>query len=173
MTRQRILVGLTLAALLGCRPASTQFTAGHRRAIEDSVQTMLTAWRDALSARDFPRAAGFYSTDPAFRWFEDGELKYRSRKEIGDAMIAMAPGFRAFSVTFIEPEITALAPGVAVVTTNFAQKMTDTSGQTAGFAGALSFTVVHADSGWKFLVGHTSAVLLHTDTLAKFKGRKS
>lgn len=173
MRRHRVVANLALTALCACPAPSTSLTVEHRAAIVDSVQTMLTGWRDALNARDFPRAANFYSSDPAFRWFEDGELKYRSRKEIGDAMIAMAPGFRAFTVTLIEPDITALAPGVAVVTTNFAQKMTDTSGQTAGFAGALSFTVVHADSGWKFLVGHTSSVVLHADTLAKFKGRKS
>lgn len=164
---------VAVAVIAGCRSPGRLLTVEHRRAIVDSVQSTLSAWRDALNAKDFASAATFYSNDPAFRWFEDGELKYRSGKEIGDVMKAMAPVFRSFAVTLIEPEITALAPGVAVVTTNFAQKMTDTSGQTVGFAGALSFTMVRGDSGWKFLVGHTSTVLPQADTQAKAKGRKT
>ena len=52
-----------------------------------------------------------------------------------------------------------LAPGVAVVATRFAQKITDSTGVTRGFAGAMSMTLVHADSGWRFLMGHTSSVV--------------
>lgn len=166
--KHRFLLVSIGSVLMGCAAPTPRFTAEHRRSIVDSVQAMLTGWRDAVNAKDMAKAAAFYSSDPDFRWFEDGELKYRSGREIGDTMKAMAPGFRSLAVTLIAPEITALAPGVAVVTTDFTQKMTDTSGRTVGFAGAISMTVVHGDSGWQFLVGHTSSVL-PPDTLAARK----
>jgi ketosteroid isomerase-like protein len=164
---------LALAVLCGCRAASTRLTVEHRSAIVDSVQAVLTTWSDAFNAKDFARAASFYSNDPEFRWFENGELKFRSGKEIGDTMKAEAPGFRALALALIEPQITALAPGVAEVTTNFAEKITDTSGQMIGLAGAISMTVVHSDSGWKFLIGHVSLITPSPDTARKAKGRRT
>jgi ketosteroid isomerase-like protein len=154
-----------------CAPAP--LTPAHRTAIVDSVQVMLTSWRDAMNTKDFARAASFYSNQSDFRWFQDGELKYRSGKEIGDTMQAAAPGLRSFTLSLIEPEITPLAPGIAVLTTNFAQKITDTTGQTIGFAGAITATIVHADSGWRFLVGHTSAIIPPRDTSSKAPGRRT
>lgn len=173
MMRHRLVASLTLAALCGCRDAPPKLTAEHRGAIVDSVQTTLTAWRDAFNRMDFAGVASFYSSDPAFRWFENGELKFRSSREIGDSMKAESPGFRSLTLSLIEPEITALAPGVAEVTTNFAQKITDTTGQMIGLAGAITMTVVHGDSGWKFLVGHVSLVAPSLDTAGKAKGRRS
>ena len=73
------------------------------------------------------------------------------------------------TVTSSEPAVllTSSAPGVAVITTNFAEKVTDTTGTTVGFAGAISATMVHSDSGWRFLVGHTSSVVPPVDTTPK------
>lgn len=171
--RLRLRAALVSASLgIACQPRPLPLTATRRTAIVDSVQTMLTAWRDAFNARDFVRVAKFYSNDADFRWFENGELKFRSGREIGDSMNAEAPGFRSFAVSLIDPEITALAPGVAVVTTNFAEKVTDTTGQTVGFAGAISMTVVHGDSGWKFLVGDVSLVSPRVDSLRNGTRRK-
>jgi ketosteroid isomerase-like protein len=161
-----------VVAIAGCS-AAPRFTAAHQRAERDSVAQVLDQWRNALDAGDFARAATFYSTDSAFRWFQDGELRYRSAAELGDTMRAMAPALRSFSLSLIEPEITAIAPGVVLVTTNFAQKMTDTSGETIGLAGAISMTVVHGNAGWRFLVGHTSSVILPVDSAAGGKRRKS
>jgi ketosteroid isomerase-like protein len=156
-----------------CAPPAPTLTTTHRAAIVDSVQATLTAWRDAFNAKDFGRAATFYSNDPDFRWFEDGELKYRSGKEIGDTMKAEAPGFRALSVSLIEPQVTALAPGVAAVTMNFAQTITDTTGNTIGIVGAVSATMVHADSGWQFLVGHASLFAPPPGTAKPGKGPRT
>lgn len=173
MTPHRMFASLVLATLCGCSAPSTRLTAEHRSAIVDSVQTMVTAWRDAFNAMDFARVASFYSSDPEFRWFENGELKFRSGREIGDSMKAEGPGFRALTLSLVEPEITALAPGVAEVTTNFAQKITDTTGQTVGLAGAITMTAVHDDGGWRFLVGHVSLVTPLADTAGKAKGRRT
>lgn len=163
-----------LAVALGVAACSApRFTPAHQRAERDSVAQVLDAWRGALDARDFARAATFYSPDSAFRWYQDGELMYRSAAELGDTMRAMAPTLRSFTLSLIEPEITAVAPGVVIVTTNFAQKMTDTTGETGGLAGAISMTVVHGDSGWRFLVGHTSSVVLPVDSAGAARRRKS
>ncbi len=164
------------AVLLGaaaCAPAGPSFTAAHRAAIVDSVQVMLTSWRDAFNGRDFARAASFYSDDPGFRWFENGELKFRTAKELGDTMKAEAPHFQSLAMSLIEPEITPVAPGVAEVTSNFTEKITDVTGQSFGLAGAMSMTVIHGASGWQFLVGHLSVVAPVVDTARKAKGRRS
>jgi ketosteroid isomerase-like protein len=162
-----------LVSAAACAPAAPSFTAARRAAIVDSVQVMLTSWRDAFNARDFARAASFYSNDPGFRWFENGELKFRTARELGDTMKAEAPRFQSLAMSLIEPEITPVAPGVAEVTSDFAEKVTDMSGQSFGLAGAMSMTVVHGDSGWKFLVGHLSVAAPVVDTARKAKGRRS
>ena len=167
----------TLAAIVlvvpACAPPGPALTAAHRAAIVDSVQTILVAWRDAFNAREFARVATFYSNDPAFRWFENGELKFRSGRELGDTMQVEAPRFRALALTLMEPQVTALAPGVAVATTAFTEKITDSTGEVTGVAGAVSMTVVHGDSGWKFLVGHTSLVLPPVDTSSRRGPRRT
>jgi ketosteroid isomerase-like protein len=162
-----------LLGTAACATPAPTFTATHRTAIIDSVQVMLTSWRDAFNAKDFARAASFYSNDPAFRWLENGEMKFRTAKELGDTMKAEAPRFQSLTMSLIEPEITPVAPGVAEVTSNFTQKVTDGAGQTFGLAGAMSMTVVHGDSGWKFLVGHLSVVAPVVDTGKKSKGRRT
>ncbi len=86
---------------------------------------------------------------------------------------AEAPRFQSLAMSLIEPEITPVAPGVAEVTSNFAEKVSDMAGQSFGLAGAMSMTVIHGDSGWKFLVGHLSVSAPVVDTARKAKGRRS
>lgn len=152
------------ALLAGCAAVAPSLTSAHRAAIVDSVHVMLGAWRDAFNAKDFERAATFYSSDSGFRWLENGELKFRTAKQLGDTMKAEAPAFRSLDMSLIEPQITPMAPGVAEVTSSFAQRITDSSGETYGLTGAMTMTVVHGDSGWKFLIGHLSVVRPPADT---------
>jgi hypothetical protein len=119
---------------------------------------MLSAWRAAVASREADKMVTFYAADPGFRWIEDGAVRYTSREQLRDAYRALMPGVRAMVLTLDDPTITPLAPGSALVTTAFAQKVTDTTGAIAGFAGMLSMTVIHGDSGWQFLAGHTSSV---------------
>ncbi|HEX3926917.1 MAG TPA: nuclear transport factor 2 family protein [Gemmatimonadales bacterium] len=158
--RHRVRLLGSMAVLAGCTTpaAPATLTAAHRTAVIDSVRTMLDAWRGAMNQRDFARAVRFYSPGPDFRWLEDGEVRYTTRDELANAMLTLAPTLRAFDLSLEEPAITPLAPGTAVVTATFAQKMTDTSGRVHGVAGAVSLTVVHADSGWQIVVGQTSTL---------------
>jgi len=157
--------------VVACSGAAPSFGAAHRAAIVDSVHTMLGAWHDAFNAKDFAKAASYYSGDSAFRWIENGELKFQSARQLRDTMLAEAPAFKSLEMSLIEPVITAVAPGVAEVSSGFAQKITDNAGQSFGLAGAMSMTVVHGDSGWKFLVGHVSVVRPPVDTIRKGKHR--
>ena len=163
---------LFAAVLVACAAPAPAFSPAHRTAIIDSVHTLLVAWRDALNARDFARAGGYYSNDSAFRWYEDGKLAYTSAQAIRDTKKAMAPGLRGIDVTLIDPKITALGPGAAIVTVEFTEKITDTTGRLVGFAGALSLTVVHADSGWQFLVGHNSSLPPPADPTKKVRAAR-
>ncbi len=153
-----------------CGTPPATMTTARRAAIVDSVHTMLGAWRDALNARDFARAGTYYSSDTAFRWYEDGRLTYTSAQAVRDTIQAMAPGLSGFEVTLIDPKITALGPGSAIVTAEFTEKITDTTKRIVGFAGAMSLVVVHADSGWQFLIGHNSSLPPPVDTAQKRRG---
>jgi ketosteroid isomerase-like protein len=156
---------LGAALLSGCQapaPAPVSFTAAHAAAISDSVTAALEQFRLALSARDVDRALQYYADDSRFRWIEDGEVRYTSKPQIAKALREFATSLRSVALSFYDPVVTGVAPGVATITTRFAQKITDSTGATQGFAGAMSMTMIHADSGWRFLVGHTSLVLPRT-----------
>lgn len=149
---------LLLAACTAAPSAPAPFGPAERAATVDSVQAMLEEWRTSVGVMDVERIASFYSTDSAFRWIEDGAKRYLSQQEIGDAIRETRGTMASMELTLVEPEITPLAPGVAAVSTGFTQKFTDSSGVTGGFAGVITMTVVRADSGWRFLVGHTSSI---------------
>jgi ketosteroid isomerase-like protein len=154
--RRRYLT-LCAALLMGCRaPATTAFTAADAAAVADSVTQALEAFRLAFSARDFDSALTYYADDPRFRWIEEGEVRYTSKAQLAKVLREFAAPLRSIELSFYDPVVTAVAPGVATITTRFAQKITDSTGATQGFAGAMSMTMIHADSGWRFLVGHTS-----------------
>lgn len=125
----------------------------------DSVQAALTAWTGAINHRDFAAASRFYTTDSSFRWIEDGQLRYRKATEIRSAMESMTPLYRDIALALTDVRITPLSPGVAAVTTEFTQKMTDTLGAVDGYAGAISMTMIDGPGGWRFLVGHTSSMV--------------
>ncbi|MEO5799181.1 MAG: nuclear transport factor 2 family protein [Gemmatimonadales bacterium] len=140
-------------------PPSAVLTPAHSAAITDSVNATLEQFRAAFAARDIDATMRFYADDPRFRWVEDGELRYASKAEVATALRTFVPSLKAIELSYYDPVVTPLAPGVAVVATRFAQKITDSSGVMRGFAGAMSMTLIHGDSGWRFLVGHTSSLV--------------
>lgn len=142
-------------------------SADHRVALVDSVTAALGSYRAAFVARDFDRAVAFYADDPQFRWFENGELRYGSKAAVADALRAVGANLRSLELSYFETTVTPLAPGVAAVSTRFAEKVADTTGALHGYAGVFTATMVHADSGWRFLVGHTSIVVPEPTTKPK------
>lgn len=156
---RRATLALLAAAACGTpRPAAdpAALAPTHAAAIGDSVDTMLDSLRAAFGRRDPEAAAAFYADDPRFRWVEDGRVRYASRAQMRDALRQMT-GLRDLDLSFFDPIVTPVAPGVAVLVTNFAQKVVDGGGTARGFAGVMTATVIHAGGRWMFLVGHTSA----------------
>ncbi|MES2124874.1 MAG: nuclear transport factor 2 family protein [Gemmatimonadota bacterium] len=159
MISLRAAAAFLVAALAGCGAPPPAFTPEHRAALADSVTAALESYRAAFVARDFDRAVGFYSDDPQFRWYENGELRYGSTAALAGALRAIGATVRSLELSYFETTVTPLAPGVAAVSTRFVEKVADTANALHGFAGVFSATMVHADSGWRFLVGHTSIVV--------------
>lgn len=159
-----------LLAMSSCRvaaPREAMLTEVHATAIIDSVTATLEQFRTAFSASDIDAVMRFYADDPRFRWVEGGELRYTSKGALATAFRALRPLLRSIELSYFDPVVTPLAPGVAAVATRFVQKVTDTAGVTRGFAGAMSMTLIHADSGWRFLLGHTSAVVARSGGATK------
>lgn len=165
MNARQLIAWCALAPLAACTAPGTSLTVEHRRAMIDSVQHVVEAWRTAINRRDDRAVASFYANDPDFRWFEDGQLTFHSAREIGDSMKAMLGASSIISFTLTDPEVTPVAPGVAEVSAAFTERLTDSASRTIGFAGAVTLTAVHGDSGWKFLVGHTSLIPPPADTV--------
>jgi ketosteroid isomerase-like protein len=152
------LVPLLLVACGRGTGRSVTLTPEHRTALVDSVRGAVSGWTDAMNHRDAAAAARYYADDPEFRWIENGQISYTSPAEVAAAMARSFAAFRSFALHLVDPTITPLAPGAASVTASFTQTMTDTTGQVTGIAGAVSFTMVDGDSGWRILVGHGSTL---------------
>ncbi|MEP6591331.1 MAG: nuclear transport factor 2 family protein [Gemmatimonadota bacterium] len=154
-------LGFLLVGCAGTSPRGPTFTPAHVAAIKDSVNAALEAYRVAFVARDFDRVISYYAEDPRFRWFENGELRYGSRSAVAAALRSFGPTVRSLELAYFDGTVTPLAPGVAAVSTRFVEKVSDSTGALHGFAGVFSATMIHGDSGWHFLVGHTSVVVPH------------
>ncbi len=150
--------GLLLLMLAGCTAAEPEFTASHRAAIVDSVEATLDAFSAAVATMDADSIAAFYAADSAFRWIEDGSVRYRSRDDIATALREAAPFMRNVVLLYDGTVVTPLAPGVASLVTGFAQRFTNPAGETGGFAGAITAVMVHREGRWQFLSGHTSSL---------------
>lgn len=139
-------------------PAPIQLTDAHRIAISDSIRVTMSAFTQAIESMDAEAISSFYSDRPDMRWIEDGEIVYRSRREVAAAIRATNATMAASSVTYDGAEVIPVAPGVAVLVTGFAQQFTTHEGETGGFAGAITAVMVHEGDRWHFLSGHTSSV---------------
>ncbi len=155
------LLGAACAAWLaaGCaEPAPPQFTAAHRAAIEDSVRSMLETYREAVNAGDWEGVASYYGDDDRFHWIEDGEVRYRTKEEVRQALLSLGGFFSSVRLTVTETRVTPLAPGIAHVATMFEQELVPSGGEPVGFSGALTVLALHTPEGWKLVSGHTSTV---------------
>lgn len=158
----RLVTVALLGTLLACAdrlPPATgdSLDPAHGTAIRDSVTAALASWRTAINALDADRVAGHYLADSTFRWLEDGVIRYRHPLEVAHAIRELAGTIRRTELLLDGTVITPLAPGVAALTTGFAQKVEDAEGRTGGFAGAISAVMVHREGSWVFQFGHTSA----------------
>ncbi len=156
MTASRLAL-LGLFSALACQPADqSAFSEEHAAAVADSVRQALGEYVDHVNARRWDSAVSYYANDPRFQWLEDGRVAYSSAEEIKTAIQSLEAMFPSSEMKLSDTQVIPLAPGVAAVTTQFQQTLTDTAGSTFSFGGAISLIAVHTDSGWKILTGHTS-----------------
>ena len=169
MSRLRSLSFLLTALLAACTiesgapdatpaaPEAARLTNAHRLAMADSVRQTLDNFVRAVGAMDPDAIATYYADDPDMRWIEDGEIAYRSPREVAQAIRQLSETMASTSLTYDGTEIAPVAPGVAVVVTGFAQQFTTHTGETGGFAGAITAVMVNRGGRWFFLSGHTSS----------------
>ena len=159
--RPRSLRGACLASLaiwlgLACQSDSSPFTEAHAAAIRDSVSAAMQEFRDLGSGPDPSAVGGFYSESAAFRFYENGELRYRSAAEVRAALAGFAPGMR-ISTEYSETDIEPLAPGLAVVRSLFRSAIESEDGFEFRYGGAVTMLWTHEAGGWRILSGHSSA----------------
>lgn len=124
--------------------------------MRDSVVEFLETFREHSSAGAWDSLLTLYADAPSFRWMEDGEVRYHSVDEIGNALANMPPGLRIESV-HEDLEVTPLAPGLAWVVMRYQTAFVDSTGPTFSFRGGVTMVVEHGSSGWQILGGHASS----------------
>lgn len=159
--RPRMLPGACLASVaiwlgFGCQSASAPFTEAHAAAIRDSVSAAMQEFRDRGNAADWEAAGDIYSNSPAFRFYENGVLQYRSAADVRAALGAFPPGTR-IETEYRDTDVVALAPGLAHVRARFESTLTGADGFAFGFGGAVTMIWAHEAGTWRILSGHSSS----------------
>ena len=151
---------LALCASLGCQAGAdpAELSEAHAAAIRDSVSSALQAFRELGSGPDPTAAAGFYSESPAFRFYENGMLRYGSAADVRAALEGVGAGMR-ITTEYSDTDVAALAPGLALVRSLFESRLQGESGFALTYGGAMTTVWVHEADGWRILSGHTSAPL--------------
>jgi ketosteroid isomerase-like protein len=149
---------LALVFAPACRSTTpTDFSDARKAAIADSVRRAFGDYTAALGRGDTGHAIEFYSDDPGFRWVEDGNMRYTTRREIAQGLEQLR-SYASVSFRFDEPSIDVVAPNVAILTTITETTLADTVGRTLSYAAALTVTMVRDSAGWRARSGHSSTV---------------
>ncbi len=148
-------VCLVVGLVAGCARPAAVLTREHAAALRDSVAQVLTEHQRLSAAGQWDSVLGLFAADSSFRWVERGKVVARSREAIREELSRLPRGTRLVT-SYEGTDITALAPGVAVVLTDFQTRLTDSAGAGFSFGGVLTVTMVHQPTGWKFLNGHAS-----------------
>lgn len=147
-------VAVLLAA--ACRPGAVPLTETRAAAIRDSVTVAMERFREVGASTDREAIAAFYSESPAFRFYENGTLRYRSAADVRAGLEGLAPGMR-ITTEYTDTDIVALAPGLAQVRTRFESTVRGEDGFEFNYGGAATMLWAHEPGGWRILSGHTSA----------------
>jgi len=97
-----------------------------------------------------------YANDSRFHVVEDGAVRYSDVDSVYVALDMLQTMFTRVRLMYNDLRVVPLAPGVANATIMYDQAFDDSTGTVFTLEGALTLTLVHLDSGWKVLVGHTS-----------------
>lgn len=162
MNRRALLV-LTgaLAACTGpsaTRAGSAPLTTEQTTAIRDSVQTFLNAYAAALSAPPIgskarEAMAGFLAADVVMATDLGGDepvlLQTLDAVVPADEVVSQPAWIKGTRLEFRSPVITPLAPGLAMITSRYAEVVTDTTGTVTELPGVQQIVVRNAGQGWR------------------------
>ena len=150
------LAGLAIGLGFGCQSTRPPLTEAHAEAIRDSVAAAMEEFRNLGEAADREAVGNFYSESPAFRFYENGELRYESAGDVRAALADLGPGMR-ITTEYSETDIEPLAPGLAQVRSRFESTLSGEGGFELSYGGAVTMLWVHETGGWRILSGHSSA----------------
>lgn len=151
-----IVVGVAAGCAAPPDQAPSQLTDAWASAIRDSAAATLQAIRRHSEAAQWDSMAALYSEAPAFRFVENGQMRYRSAAAIREALASVPKGTR-IQTQYRDTEIVALAPGLADVMTLFQTSFVDSAGARFSYEGAISLILAHELAGWRIIRGHSSS----------------
>lgn len=125
--------------------------------VEAEVRAMLEEYVDATNAADWQKVATYYADDPAFRWIEDGEVRYGSYDELKETFDSLDQMFSEVAMKLIDTVVIPLGSDAALVSSLFRQEVKLADGTPFTIEGGISMTVVLRENRWLFLAGHTSS----------------
>lgn len=140
----------------GCGSDAARLTEARAAAIRDSVAAAMEVFESLGAAADWEAVGDFYADSPAFRFYENGELRYRTADDVRAALLDLPPGMRV-STEYSDTNIAVLGPGLAHVRARFESTFSSPDGSGFSFGGAVTMLWVHETGGWRILSGHSSA----------------
>ncbi len=143
---------LLLALLIGCAAR-----APAQESVEAEVRQMLEEYVAATNRSDWEEVSTYYADDPAFRWLEDGVVRYGSHEELLQTFDNLDQMFSEVAMELIDTVIVPLGEDAAQVSSLFRQNVILADGTPFTIEGGISMTVVRRAGRWLFLLGHTSS----------------
>jgi ketosteroid isomerase-like protein len=128
----------------------------HARAIIDSVRLTLDAYQERFSAADRDSLQRFYAEDSNWKWAVNGRFGNLSSFMIRSRLDRLA-AYPHWFIGYKDPAIQPLAPGLAVVQTEYRLSFEAVDGKRFVYDGALTMFWKHQPQGWKVVGGHSSS----------------
>lgn len=148
------LVGLLLVQ---CTPASeVDPWPAHAEAMVDSISATLAAYQERFGATDRDSLQRFYADDPEWKWAANGRFGIPSSDMIRARLDRLAV-YPHWHIAYVNTNIRPLAPGLAVVSTEYRMSFEAGDGKRSVYDGALTMFWKHRAEGWKVVGGHSSS----------------
>ena len=98
----------------------------------------------------------FYADDPDWKWAANGRFRTPSTVMIRARLDRLA-AYPRWHIAYVDPSIRPLAPGLAVVATEYRMSFEASDGKRFSYDGALTMFWKHRPQGWKIVGGHSSS----------------
>ncbi len=148
------LLGIVLVA---CKPATTgELSVERRAAIADSVRTVMTTIAKDVTAKDFTVWLPYLERSDRFIWTADGEIPFTSADSLERFIKDFSATLIHTELTWLDQRVSALGPGLALVTTPYREMYVGKKADTTRVAGVFVGVWASLPTGWKIVSGNTS-----------------